>query len=239
MRTFSITDIGMIRKVNQDFLFSCENPIGPLPNLFLVADGMGGYQAGDYASRCCVDTMVSVVKESKLRSPIGIIESAIQAGNMAVFKDAEADASLYGMGTTIVATTIIGSELYVANVGDSRAYLIREGIHQITEDHSWVEDMIRSGNLARKDAKGHPNKNVITRAVGPAPVVQADFFELQVQEGDVILMCTDGLTNMVDDDQICSIVKNKADIALAGKELIRAANANGGRDNIGIVLIEV
>lgn len=239
MRTFSITDIGMVRKVNQDYVFCYDNPVGQLPNLFLVADGMGGHQAGDYASRCCVETVASVVKESKLRSPIGILESAIQAGNMAVFRDAERDESLYGMGTTIVASTILGNELYVANIGDSRAYLIREGIHQITEDHSLVEEMVRSGDLERKDARSHPNKNVITRAIGTTAIVQADFFELVVQEGDILLMCTDGLTNMLEDEDICSIIKEKPSIEAAGKELVRAANANGGKDNIGVVLVEI
>lgn len=239
MKTFSITDIGSMRKVNQDYVFCYDNPVGQLPNLFLVADGMGGHQAGDYASRLCVETVASAVKNSRLRSPISILESAIQAGNMAVFRDAEKEETLYGMGTTMVAATVIGTELYIANIGDSRAYLIRNGIHQITEDHSLVEEMIRSGDLERKDAKSHPNKNVITRAIGTSAIVQADFFELGVEEEDVLLMCTDGLTNMLDDEEILSIIKEKTSLEAAGKELVRAANANGGKDNIGIVLIQI
>lgn len=239
MKTFSITDIGSVRKVNQDYVFCYDNPVGQLSNLFLVADGMGGHQAGDYASRLCVETVANAVKNSRLRSPISILEAAIQEGNMAVFRDAEKEETLYGMGTTMVAATVIGREVYIANIGDSRAYLIRDGIHQITEDHSLVEEMIRSGDLERKDAKSHPNKNVITRAIGTSAIVQADFFELEVKEEDVLLLCTDGLTNMLDDEEILSIIKEKINLEAAGNELVRAANANGGKDNIGIVLIQI
>ena len=239
MKTFSITDIGSVRKVNQDYVFCYDNPVGQLSNLFLVADGMGGHQAGDYASRLCVETVANAVKNSRLRSPISILEAAIQEGNMAVFRDAEKEETLYGMGTTMVAATVIGREVYIANIGDSRAYLIRDGIHQITEDHSLVEEMIRSGDLERKDAKSHPNKNVITRAIGTSAIVQADFCELEVKEEDVLLLCTDGLTNMLDDEEILSIIKEKTNLEAAGNELVRAANANGGKDNIGIVLIQI
>ena len=239
MKTFSITDIGSVRKVNQDYVFCYDNPVGQLSNLFLVADGMGGHQAGDYASRLCVETVANAVKNSRLRSPISILEAAIQEGNMAVFRDAEKEETLYGMGTTMVAATVIGREVYIANIGDSRAYLIRDGIHQITEDHSLVEEMIRRGDLERKDAKSHPNKNVITRAIGTSAIVQADFFELEVKEEDVLLLCTDGLTNMLDDEEILSIIKEKTNLEAAGNELVRAANANGGKDNIGIVLIQI
>lgn len=239
MKAFSITDIGMVRKVNQDYVFCYNDTIGPLSNLFLVADGMGGHQAGDYASRYCVEMVANGVKDSQARSPIGVLESAIQNANMAVFRQAQSDETLYGMGTTIVAATVVGSELYVANIGDSRAYLIHNDMKQITEDHSLVEEMIRSGDIKRKDAKSHPNKNIITRAIGTNALVQVDFFELTLQEGDVLLLCTDGLTNMLEDEEIFNIVKEKSDLDAAGKELVRAANANGGRDNIGLVLVQI
>ena len=240
METYSITDIGMVREMNQDYVFCYDNPIGSLSNLFLVADGMGGHQAGDYASRCCVETVANCTKNSKAKSPIGILEEAIQEGNMAVFRHAENDPSLYGMGTTLVAATIVGRELYIANIGDSRAYLIhKDKIKQITEDHSWVEEMVRLGELERKEARTHKNKNVITRAIGTSAIVQADFFELTVKEGDILLMCPDGLTNMLEDDDICDIIKEKQTVVDMGKELVRAANANGGKDNIGIVLVQI
>ena len=238
MKTFSITDIGMVRKVNQDYVFCYDKPIGQLGNLFLVADGMGGHNAGDYASRYCVETVAESVKNGNIRSPISILEQAIRDGNMAVEQKAESEEELHGMGTTVVAATILGGELYIANVGDSRAYLIREGIHQITEDHSLVEAMVQSGDIERKDARSHPNKNVITRAIGTSASVQADFFEISLLEGDTLLLCTDGLTNMVEDEEICRIIKNSSGLEQAGKELIRTANANGGRDNIGLILVQ-
>lgn len=239
MKTFSITDVGMVRQVNQDYVFCYENPIGQVSNLFLVADGMGGHKAGDYASRYCVEKVVESIKNGTIRSPISILERAIQEANAAVYAKAESEEELNGMGTTIVAATILGRELYIANVGDSRAYLIREDIHQITEDHSLVEAMVQSGDIDRKDARLHPNKNVITRAIGTTATVQADFFEISVEEGDILLLCTDGLTNMIEDDEICQIAKSDTDMRKVGAELVRVANANGGRDNIGVVLVQI
>lgn len=239
MRTFSITDVGMVRKMNQDYVFCSNNPIGSLSNLFLVADGMGGHKAGDYASKCCVENMITAIEHSNLKSPISILEQALQKANAAVYETAESDVALQGMGTTLVAATIFGTEMYIANVGDSRAYLIREYIHQITEDHSWVEAMVRKGEIDRKDARLHAKKNVITRAIGMGPMVQADFFEISLEEGDILVMCTDGLSNMVEDEEMFEIVKNSESIESAGKELIRTANANGGKDNIGLILIQI
>lgn len=229
----------MVRKMNQDYVFCSNNPIGSLSNLFLVADGMGGHKAGDYASKCCVENMITAIEHSNLKSPISILEQALQKANAAVYETAESDVALQGMGTTLVAATIFGTEMYIANVGDSRAYLIREYIHQITEDHSWVEAMVRKGEIDRKDARLHAKKNVITRAIGMGPMVQADFFEISLEEGDILVMCTDGLSNMVEDEEMFEIVKNSESIESAGKELIRTANANGGKDNIGLILIQI
>ena len=144
------------------------------------------------------------------------------------------------MGTTLVIATVLGNDLYVGNVGDSRAYLTRNGkLRQITEDHSWVEEMIRLGELERSEARTHKNKNVITRAIGTGPFVQPDFFEIQVIEGDILLMCTDGLCNMVEDEEILEILSSDMELEEKGNELIRVANANGGRDNIGVVLVQI
>lgn len=239
MRTYSITDVGMVRNTNQDYVFCSNNPIGSLSNLFLVADGMGGHNAGDYASKCCVENIVAAIEQSNLKSPISILEQAMQKANAAVYETAESDVALQGMGTTVVAVTIIGTEMYIANVGDSRAYLIREYIHQVTEDHSWVEEMVRKGEIDRKDARLHEKKNVITRAIGIGPMVQADFYEISLEDGDIVAMCTDGLSNMVEDDEIYEIVKNSETLESAGKELVRTANANGGKDNIGLILVQI
>lgn len=229
----------MVRKTNQDYVFCGNNPIGSLSNLFLVADGMGGHNAGDHASKCCVENMITAIEHSNLKSPISILEQALQKSNTAVYKAAESDVALQGMGTTLVAATILGTEMYIANVGDSRAYLIREYIHQITEDHSWVEAMVRKGEIERKDARLHEKKNVITRAIGIGSIVQPDFFEISLEEGDMLIMCTDGLSNMIEDEEMFEIVKNNNNIEVAGKELIRTANANGGKDNIGLILIQI
>ena len=228
----------MVRKMNQDFVYCTENPIGPLYNLFMVADGMGGHQAGDYASRCCVEAVVDSIKEGNARSPIAIMEQAISNANQKVYEAAEKDEALKGMGTTLVVATVYGRELYIANIGDSRAYIIGDTIRQITEDHSWVEAMVQSGDIERKDAKSHPKKNVITRAIGTASRVNADFFEITAKEGEILLLCTDGLINMVEDEEIYSVLKNEKNLEKAGNELVRIANLNGGRDNIGIVLVQ-
>ncbi|MBQ5561550.1 MAG: Stp1/IreP family PP2C-type Ser/Thr phosphatase [Lachnospiraceae bacterium] len=240
MKAFSKTDVGRVRSVNQDYVFCYDEPIGALSNLFLVADGMGGHQAGDYASRCCVETVSKCVKNTSSSLPIEIMDEAIQEGNITVYREAEHNASLYGMGTTLVIATVLGDDLYVGNVGDSRAYLTRNGkLRQITEDHSWVEEMIRLGELERSEARTHKNKNVITRAIGTGPFVQPDFFEIQVIEGDILLMCTDGLCNMVEDEEILEILSRDMELEEKGNELIRVANANGGRDNIGVVLVQI
>lgn len=240
MQAFSITDVGRKRQINQDYIFSCENAIGSLPNLFIVADGMGGHKAGDFASKCCVETIVDTIKKSKLKTPIGIIEEAITSANTKIVEEASANIDLEGMGTTVVIAVVIEDNVYVANIGDSRLYLITDGIRQITEDHSLVEAMIRTGEIGREEARNHPNKNVITRAVGTNRLVLADFFEIQINEGDVLLLCSDGLSNMLEDDEIFSIVQKNADsMEEAGKELVDQANENGGKDNIGIVLVKI
>lgn len=240
MQAFSITDVGRKRQINQDYIFSCENAIGSLPNLFIVADGMGGHKAGDFASKCCVETVVDTIKKSKLKTPIGIIEEAITSANTKIVEEASANIDLEGMGTTVVIAVVIEDNVYVANIGDSRLYLITDGIRQITEDHSLVEAMVRTGEIGREEARNHPNKNVITRAVGTNRLVLADFFEIQINEGDVLLLCSDGLSNMLEDDEIFSIVQKNADsMEEAGKELVDQANENGGKDNIGIVLVKI
>ena len=239
MKTFSITDVGMVRKMNQDYVICCENPIGRLSNLFIVADGMGGHRAGDFASKCCVDSLISMVETSNLQSPVSILEQGIQKANASVYQASAENEALQGMGTTIVAATVLGNEMYIANVGDSRLYKINNSISQITEDHSLVEEMIRHGDIDRKEARLHPNKNVITRAIGISSMVQIDFFEVSVEAGDIFLMCTDGLSNMIEDEEIFEVVKSYEKVDRIGKELIRMANANGGKDNIGLVLIQI
>ena len=239
MKAVAKTDVGRKRKVNQDYMFACKSDIGILPNLFMVADGMGGHNAGDVASRCCVETMVEQIEKSKFQTPISILEEAIKAANRTISEQALLDSNLRGMGTTLVAATIIGTEMYVANIGDSRAYLINDKISQITEDHSLVEEMVREGEIEKNSARSHPNKNIITRALGTSKTVLADFFEITLKENDIALLCSDGLTNMLDDEVIFDIVSRYvSDIETAAEKLIEKANEFGGLDNIAVVLVK-
>lgn len=239
LKTFSVTDIGRKRKTNQDYVYTSEQPVGPLPNLFLVADGMGGHNAGDYASRLAVESILENIADSSETDPMRNFDHAIQYANARIRKLASESADLEGMGTTVVAAVCEGKRLYVANVGDSRLYVVnRFGIRQITKDHSWVEEMVRLGEIEKKEARNHPDKNIITRAVGADNIVKTDFFTVQLEEGDEVLMCTDGLTNMLEDEEIRMILDGARDIVEKAQQLVKAANDNGGRDNISVILIE-
>lgn len=238
LKTFSVTDIGKTRQINQDFIYTSEQPVGKLPNLFIVADGMGGHNAGDMASKLAVDTMVEQISASEEQQPEKLMEAAIKAANQRVLEQAATKPELEGMGTTVVAATFLEDRLVVANVGDSRLYVVgKYGIKQITRDHSWVEEMVKRGGLGREEARNHPDKNIITRAVGVEMTVRIDFFEHRLQKNDLILMCTDGLTNMLKDEEIRDILKGRGSIEEKAEELIRMANENGGRDNISVILI--
>lgn len=238
IKTFSITDIGKVRELNQDYVFTSEEPIGNLPNLFIVADGMGGHNAGDYASRYTVETLVSEIGSSEEKDIIKDIKNAIGIANEHIREKARSDKHLYGMGTTLVVATLQDDVLQVANVGDSRLYIVNDKITQITRDHSLVEEMIRMGGLERSQARWHPDKNIITRAIGASETVKVDFFTVRLKEGDIVLMCSDGLTNMLEDEEIRIILNGQRDIVEKAEELVKAANDNGGQDNIAVVIIE-
>ena len=238
LKTFSITDIGRKRNINQDYIYTSEEPVGNLPNVFIVADGMGGHNAGDYASKVTVETMIHEMENSFEKNPSLIFRKAIEEANTVIRKRASEDKKLEGMGTTVVAASCMGRFLQVANVGDSRLYVVGSKIRQITRDHSYVEEMVRIGELDREDARNHPKKNIITRAVGAEDHVEPDFFTVELQEGDIVLMCTDGLTNMREDEEIRMINNGARDLVEQAQHLVEAANANGGKDNISVILIE-
>lgn len=239
MKTFSMTHIGRRRETNQDYMFTSETAVGNLPNLFLVADGMGGHAAGDYASRFTVEKIVEYIAQSQDEEPVTVLKDAIAYANHLLLAEAGSDEAKTGMGTTIVAATLCGERLHTANVGDSRLYVVnQEQITQITRDHSLVEEMVRMGEMDKEDAREHPDKNIITRAIGVGREVSADFFETVVTEDDTILMCSDGLTNMIDDADIKRIVLGGRDIVEKAERLVETANVNGGKDNITVVLIE-
>ncbi len=239
LKTFSVTNIGRKRKMNQDYVYTSERPVGNLPNLFLVADGMGGHNAGEYASKVTVETIVERIADSAQTDALRCFDEAIQAANGRIRKLAAASYLLAGMGTTVVAASCDGNRLSVANVGDSRLYVVGpQEIRQITRDHSWVEEMVLRGGIGREEARNHPDKNIITRAVGAEDTVKADFFSVRLEEGDMVLMCTDGLTNMLEDREIRMILNGARDIVEKAQELVDAANENGGKDNISVILIE-
>ena len=213
MKSDGRTDIGKKRVQNQDSIFFTDEPIGPLPNLYIVADGMGGHKAGDVASKTAIECITEYVKESTLNNSVSVLKRAIIFANDKIYKMARENEDWKGMGTTLVAAVCEEDTLYVANIGDSRLYFIGDDIRQVTMDHSLVEELIRSGQLERNKGRNHPEKNIITRALGISDKVVTDFFELEIQEKESILLCSDGLTNMIE-----------------------RANYYGGKDNISVVL---
>ena len=238
LKTFSITDIGKKRKLNQDYVFTSEIPVGRLDNLFIVADGMGGHNAGDYASKYTIETIVEEIEKAKEASSVAVLEKAIKSANSHIRMKSQENEGLNGMGTTVVAATIRDGQMCVANVGDSRLYVINQEIKQITIDHSLVEEMVRMGGIKREQALSHPDKNIITRAIGAEDELEIDFFQVKLKKGDFVLMCSDGLTNMIEDEDIRMILQGQRDIVEKAEALVAAANNNGGKDNIAVILIE-
>ena len=238
MHYFTQTDIGRKREINQDYVFATDQPVGNIPNLLIVADGMGGHKAGDYASKFTTQNVIDCLAQTTAPGPQAMFEEAIRMANTKIIEEAASDVNLEGMGTTLVVATVIEHTLYFANVGDSRLYLINDEIKQLSKDHSLVEEMVRLGGIKEDEAKHHPDKNIITRAIGAKEDVEMDFFEYRVMSGDLILMCTDGLSNMVEDEDIFRIIRGSRDLPEAVQNLIDQANENGGKDNIGIVLAD-
>ena len=239
MISYGQTDIGTVRSINQDSIYFSDKPVGNLPNLYIVADGMGGHKAGDYASAHAVSWFVDYAKECSYENPITIMKTGIAKVNDMLLQMSNEHSELKGMGTTFVAAVMIDDKMYVANIGDSRLYVIgQEDTRQITLDHSLVEELIRTGQLDRRKVRFHPEKNIITRALGTGKEAVPDFFEVELQPGEKVLLCSDGLTNMVEDDEIGSIVMRQQFVDRICEQLIDRANYYGGKDNIGVVVIE-
>ena len=240
IKAFGKTDVGLMRTINQDSIFTSTEQIGKLPNLFIVADGMGGHKAGDVASKAAIEKFVKYTCQTHMSDPANILDSGISSINHEIYEMAVLNKDYSGMGTTFVACTIVDNHVYIANVGDSRLYLIGRDIRQITRDHSLVEDMVRMGMLDKEEARTHYKKNVITKAIGVAEdrTATPDIFEIEILQGDKLLLCSDGLTNMVEDYDIKRIVTNNTQIEDAVRTLIDQANENGGKDNISAILIE-
>lgn len=239
MQIYSLTDMGVTREMNQDYFFTSDDSLGHLPNLFIVADGMGGHKAGEFASRYTVDTIVKGVKKCRKRDAESILSTAITAANQALREYGSEHSEMRGMGTTVVAASLKGDHLTVANVGDSRLYLVGKKMRQISKDHSLVQELVRMGEITKEQARNHPDKNIITRAIGAEDSIEIDFFHVRVHEGDKILLCSDGLTNMVKNSVIRETL-NREDLSLEEKVelLVDTANKNGGKDNITVVVVD-
>lgn len=241
----SLSDPGQVRELNEDCVGTPEI-MGISPSLaerkgrlYAVADGMGGHAAGEVASQQAVYTLF---KEYYASSSVEITEKmkeAIEIANAEVYAQASLDRTKAGMGTTLVAAVLHGGYFYVANVGDSRAYLVREQrIEQITKDHSWVNEQVQAGIITEQEAREHLYRNIITRSLGTKSDVATDFFQRRVQLGDVLVLCCDGLSNEVEDDEIARIVSD-ADPQEAAQKLVALTNERGGPDNVTVVVVKI
>jgi serine/threonine protein phosphatase PrpC len=232
-RSAATTDPGRRRRNNED-AYVCEPP------LFAVADGVGGAQAGEVASR-----LAAAVLKDDARTEDGDgrrrVDALIQEANRRVYERQSQDAAVSGMGTTITVALVEDGCVWIGHVGDSRAYLLRDGaLEQLTEDHSLVAELVRSGKLSPEEAESHPQRSVVTRALGSDPDVDVDTFPVEARPGDLFLLCSDGLTTMVDDATILAeIDRHRDDLRAAAKALVRAANRGGGEDNITVVFFEL
>ena len=238
MYSVALTDVGRKRLVNQDTVYISDTPVGVLPNLYIVADGMGGEKAGDYASKSLIGYMLTYI-EHTIKMPVTAIQGAIEYANANLFAEGSKNPNLSGMGTTVVAASIIDNTLHVFNVGDSRCYVLDENsISQITKDHSLVEMLVSKGEITRESAEYKENKSKITRAVGAEERILIDSFEVDLAGNEYVLLCSDGLTNMVDDRKIFNIISSSAGVKSSAKRLVEEANLSGGSDNISILLID-
>ncbi|HKQ98638.1 MAG TPA: Stp1/IreP family PP2C-type Ser/Thr phosphatase [Candidatus Polarisedimenticolia bacterium] len=253
IRAVGMSDVGRKRKLNEDTFAAADN-LG----LYVVADGMGGHAAGEVASRLAVESIErhmaglptgdatapsdisSPAFDQSLPAPARKVIAAIRMANQEIVRSVRHDASMRGMGTTVVMAYIQGRRVYIGSVGDSRAYLVRDDeITQLTDDHTFVNEQVRAGTLTAAEARRHPARNILTRAVGSSDDVDADVVEHDLEAGDLILLCSDGLTTMIDDEDILQVVRRQGnDPQRACRALIDLANDRGGDDNITAILIQ-
>jgi len=249
IRYEAITDVGRKRKGNEDSVF-----VNPGQNLFVVADGMGGHAAGEVASRLAVDAINDFIEltggDDEITWPFGLddtisydgnrLKTAVRFANKKVLETTKERSEYEGMATTVAAVLLEGDAANLAHVGDSRIYLLRASeLSQLTSDHSWINEQIQSGVISADQARSHPLRNVVTRALGGKPDLLVDMQLQPMQPEDVLLLCSDGLTTMLPDDEICRLMaENVADVAQAARALVDAANARGGEDNITVLLLK-
>ncbi|MFI3175175.1 MAG: Stp1/IreP family PP2C-type Ser/Thr phosphatase [Bacillota bacterium] len=243
MKAKGKTDVGRNRKNNEDFIYvPGKNDV--VQNLYIVADGMGGYNGGEIASSLAVSSFVKYIKkEQKKREMVDIpdlLTEATLVANKAVHKKSRSDRQFSEMGTTLVAATVVDHIAYVIYVGDSRAYLYREGkLLQLSTDHSYVMDLVNSGEITKEEAWTHPKRNMITRAVGISEKLKVDMATKEVYPTDLLLLCTDGLSGMLSDSEMEKILEiTVGDLEEKVTALVDAANERGGKDNVSVILIK-
>jgi protein phosphatase len=230
-----ISDVGLKRTLNEDFASYLEKEEF---KIYVVADGMGGHNAGEVASRMAAERIVSYInKKFSLCSVENLIDEAIKKVNRDIFNYSNTNEKLNGMGTTVTACLITESFIQIANVGDSCCLGIRnDEIRKITKDHSLVQELVDSGSISEKQAENHPKKNIITRALGTSSTVRVDVFQLDKNEYDLYILCSDGLTNELTKDEILQVVTKEKDYVKIANQLIYLAKEKGGRDNITVLL---
>ena len=238
---FASSDIGKAREINQDY-YSIPKPEDSL-QLFILADGMGGYNGGEIASSLATTSAKSYIEnnfekiEHNKEAILELIKNAIEYANMVVFEKSKQEPNLEGMGTTLDICFIYNNKVYVGHVGDSRIYRIRgEIIRKLTKDHSYVQQLVEDGKITREEAEHHPKKNMLLKALGCTSMVEPDLRARNIEAGDILLMCSDGLTNMVEEKEIYRVVRENPETAT--QVLVELANVAGGYDNITVVIIK-
>ena len=239
---YGASDVGCVRELNEDSFCIYGFEQNQTPGFCVLSDGMGGHNAGEVASQRAVQFVAEELMEAmnapEEAQPPKSLNQAVRAANEKVYAMAMENQNQRGMGATLVAACIYENEAYVANVGDSRAYAFRDhALMQITKDHSVVEEMVANGSITREEARVHPQKNIITRAIGTDPVTEADIFEYDYLPGDCLLLCSDGLSGMVEDEEIMQILDREMDAEHTVTELIEEAKEHGGSDNVTAICI--
>ena len=230
---YSLTDVGRQRNANEDALFETSGS-----RVFAVADGMGGARAGEVAARAAIEEIEGVETDGSAGERD--LAEMVERANRRIHDLSRGDESLAGMGTTMTTVSVGDGEVAIAHVGDSRAYRFRgDELERLTHDHSLVDEMVRAGRLTPEEAEVHPQRSIITRALGPEPEVEVERMTYSARSGDVYLICSDGLTSMIPEDALASILRARSSLRAAGTEMVRAANEAGGRDNITVVLFRL
>jgi PPM family protein phosphatase len=231
-----LSDKGNVRRINEDYLGFHEDPN---KKLYIIADGMGGHNAGEIASKIAVENTIEYIfSADKIEEVEVILKQAVEASNSKIYEVSNTDLAFKGMGTTITACLIEKNKMVVANVGDSRCYVLEnESFNQITSDHSLVQQLIDNGSITEEEAAIHPNKNVITRALGTAQKVDIDTFSIDLNNISKVMLCTDGLTNSLSKEEIYDII-TKNDCKSSCDKLIELSKQRGGRDNITVIIFE-